>query len=129
MKLICEAAKDSGLPGNSLLLLFTKAAWMTKRPVFENIRREIVGAFQDVGGLIVNGKEFFDVSGKFPIAFTIWRYVGHAENLAADRPIPLLDLTWLKKKDISSINWQDPIELEKVSENILNNPLPSLQLF
>ena len=49
--------------------------------------------------------------------------------MAAARPIPLLDLTWLKKKDISSINWQDPIELEKVSENILNNPQSNLVPF
>jgi hypothetical protein len=35
MKLICEAAKESGLPGDSLLLLFTKSAWLTKRAIFE----------------------------------------------------------------------------------------------
>lgn len=34
MKLICEAADSSGLPGDSLLLLFTKSAWLTKRSVF-----------------------------------------------------------------------------------------------
>jgi len=105
MKLICEAAKDSGLPGKSLLLLFTKAAWMTKRKAFEGIRREMIGTFQDVGGLIVNSKEFFDVSGKFPIAFTIWKYLGSTSNLNPHRPIPMYDLGWLKKSNLTSVDW------------------------
>lgn len=121
MKLICEAARDSGLPGNSLLLLFTKAAWMTQRPIFESIRREMVGAFEDIGGLIVNGKEFFDVSGKFPIAFTIWKYLGKNADINSSRPIELIDLTWMKKKDLSCINWKNSKESGILAGNILSD--------
>lgn len=107
MKLICEKAEESGLPEESLLLLFTKAAWLTKRPVFEAIRKNICSTFEDVGGMIVNSKEFFDVKGKFPIAFTMWRYKGANANLDQNRPIELLDLTWMKKVQLSGIDWLD----------------------
>jgi len=107
MRLICEKAEESGLPEDSLLLLFTKAAWLTKRPVFESIRKNICSVFENVGGMIVNGQEFFDVKGKFPIAFTMWRYKGPNANLDANRTIDLLDLTWIQKSQLSGIDWAD----------------------
>jgi len=121
MKQICKSAADSGLPGESILLLFTKAAWLTKRPVFQQIRREILGSFEDVGGILVNGKEFFDVKGKFPVAFTVWKYRGEQGNLDAERPIPLVDLTWMSKKDLSCLQWGDIDELDKQCTAIFKN--------
>lgn len=121
MKLICLAARDSGLPGESLLLLFTKAAWLTQRPVFRSIRREMLSSFEDVGGVIVNGKEFFNVKGKFPIAFTIWRYVGHRKILDPNRPVKLTDLTWLKKENLKNIDWGDEAAYSLEANSIMNN--------
>ena len=73
MRLICKEAKDKGLPENSILLLFTKTAWLTQRKSYEKIRKEMLNVFEDMDGFIVNGKNFFDIKGKFPIAFTIWK--------------------------------------------------------
>jgi hypothetical protein len=93
MKLVCEAAKESGLPGDSLLLLFTKSAWLTKRPIFQDIRSQILGSFEDVAGALVQASEFFDIKGSWPVAFTVWRYKGTNANLDSSRSVPLLDLT------------------------------------
>ncbi len=112
MKLICDQAKESGLPEESVLLLFTETSWLN-RPMFLKIRREIASTFQDVGGVMVNAKEFFDVSGKFPIAFTMWKFKGVSAGLDPDRPIPLKDLTWLKKDDLVKLPWEDPNQTDK----------------
>jgi len=66
MKLICEAAPSTGIPGDSLLLLFTKSAWLTKRAIFAQIRRQMLGCFEDIAGVLVKGPEFFDVKGAWP---------------------------------------------------------------
>lgn len=107
MKMICEKATESGLPGNSLLLLFTKSAWLTQRSTFSKIRREILGSFEDVCGFLVDGSEFFDVKGKWPVAFTVWQYQGSSTQLNPDRPVQLTDLTWLRRKELAGINWND----------------------
>ncbi len=119
MKLICDAAKESGLPGDSVLLIFTKAAWLTKRPVFQKIRRKILESFEDIEGVIVNGKEFFDVKGKFPVAFTIWRYCGNKKKLDSERVVHVHDLTWLAKEQLNRIDWSNLEKVEKFCSEIL----------
>jgi hypothetical protein len=121
MKLICESAEASRLPGDSLLLLFTKSAWLTKRAVFEKLRANLLGVFEDVAGILINGKEFFDVKGTWPVAFTIWRYKGRDANLNAHRSVPLIDLTWLKKTQLAGVSWDDPDETERSCRNILSD--------
>ena len=120
MKMICEQAMSSGLPEESLLLLFTQGSWLTDRPVYKQIRSEIFGRFEDVGGFIVNSKEFFDVRGSFPIAFTIWRFKSNNANLDANRPIFIRDLTWLKKGLLSAISWDSAEIYNKECSNILD---------
>jgi hypothetical protein len=120
MKLMCEAAVANGLPGESLLLLFTKSAWLTQRPVFSKIRSAMLGSFKDELGALVNGAEFFDVKGKWPVAFTLWRYGGNDAGLNPTRSIPLLDLTWLTRKMLASISWEDPSAVEQACGALLN---------
>jgi hypothetical protein len=121
MKLICAEAEDKGLPGNSMLLLFTKSAWLTQRPDYQKIRTEIFGSFEDLGGFIVPSLEFFDVKGQFPVAFTIWRYAGKNAKLDVSRPVKLYDLSWTKKESLSAINWSSPAHLEVACKSILND--------
>jgi hypothetical protein len=121
MKLICEAAADSGLPGEALLLLFTKSAWLTKRPIFQNIRSHILGSFEPVAGFLVQARQFFDIKGSWPVAFTVWRYKGADANLDASRSVSLLDLTWVTKKQLAQIPWSDPIQLEASCRKIIEN--------
>jgi hypothetical protein len=119
MKLICDQAESSGLPGQSLLLLFTQGSWLSDRPVYQKIRHEIFGNFQDIGGILFHSKEFFDVNGSFPIAFTIWRHVGLDANLDRNRPVELYDLTSIKKEDLRALPWEDPHKLSEHCEQIL----------
>jgi hypothetical protein len=119
MKLICQAAEDIGMPEDSVLMLFTKAAWLTKRPVFQQVRRQILGSFEDIGGVLVNGKEFFDLKGKFPIAFTMWRFKGPNAKLDPDRSVPLIDLTHLTKREMKEFPWTDPVRLDETCKEVL----------
>ena len=121
MKLVCEAAKERGLPGESLLLLFTKSAWLTKRPVFQDIRTQILGSFEQVAGFMVEAKEFFDVKGSWPVAFTVWRYKGRDAVLDANRSVELIDLTWFRKKDLSGVPWDDTSATERRCRKLLAN--------
>ena len=121
MKLICDAAKDSGLPGESLLLLFTKSTWFTKRPIFQNIRSHILGSFEHLAGILFRADEFFDVKGSWPIAFTVWRYRGADVNLDVNRSLSLLDLTWMTKKQLSEIPWAEPKKVDKACAAIMNS--------
>lgn len=120
MKLICQSAADSGLPDGSILILFTKAAWLTRRLVFKQIRREILGAFENVHGVLIDGSEFFDVKGKFPIAFTVWRYKGADSKLDAERVIPLVDLTHIRKKELAALPWSNASRLDAACSEILS---------
>lgn len=119
MKLICDAARTNGLPDESLLLLFTKSSWLTKRSMFSRIRSQMLEAFEDVAGIIVKGDEFFDVKGSWPVAFSVWRYKAESKRLNGTRSIPFLDLTWLTKKQLSAISWENAYETEKDCAAIL----------
>lgn len=118
MSAICREAVDSGLPDNSVLMVFTKPGWLTDRPMFAQLRQFMLGQFEDCGGFIVNGKQFFDVRGKFPIAFTIWRYVGKSRAANPNRPISVVDLTHLAKADLAGIPWGDPNVVESSCEQL-----------
>jgi hypothetical protein len=122
MKLICDRAKSTGRPGESLLLIFTKSAWLTRRAIFQPLRTQMLTEFEDVAGILVDSSEFFDVKGKWPVAFTIWRYKGKDANLNPHRSVQLLDLTWLKKKDLASVPWDDASEMERACRKLLNSP-------
>ena len=113
MRLICEQAEESGLPSKSLLLLFTQTSWFTKRPVSLPARNYILGGFKERGAFIIDGSEFFDVNGKFPIAFSMWEYAGADANLDVNRPVEVIDLTHLKKSDLANLNWENPAEIDK----------------
>jgi hypothetical protein len=52
---------------------------------------------------MVSGQEFFKGTGRWPVAFTIWRY-NEKKNL---NKVKLLDLTELKGSSLSSMNWSD----------------------
>lgn len=121
MKLICEAAHSSGLPDESRLLLFTKSAWLTKRKIFATIRTQMFQSFECLGGILVNGAEFFDVKGRWPVAFTVWSYNSDHRKLDSSRSISLTDLTWLKREHLTQVPWEQPDEMEKACKSIFAN--------
>ena len=121
MKLICQKAKDNGLPEDSLLLLFTKISWLENRKGFRNIKNEILRSFQDVGGFFVQSKEFFSGKGNFPVAFTIWKYKGANSNLNVDRNIILKDLSSITRTKLAQISWGDMDSLNRACNSIEDN--------
>jgi hypothetical protein len=129
MKLICDSAACSGLPGQSLLLLFTKSAWLTDRAIFKQIRAAMAGSFADVAGVLVDGSEFFDIAGKWPVAFTIWQYRGSAAQLDSQRTIPLQDLTWVRRRDLLKVDWSDATACDAECERLINDPRSSCVAF
>jgi hypothetical protein len=122
MKLICDQATSHNLPGNSLLLLFTKTPWLTNRPSFQKLRNMMMSSFDFDRGFMINGKEFFEgLTGKFPIAFTIWRYREKQINKNPGLIISLSDLTWLSKKDLDFFKDNHETEYDTKGEELLNN--------
>lgn len=127
MKLICDKAPDSGIPEESLLLVFTKSSWLTNRPSFEKIKRSISDTFEFQGGLLFNSKEFFQVKAKFPIAFTIWKYKNSKSNKKnQDKLILLQDLTWIDNKLLKNLPWpnngtNNNLELDNLCNEIIND--------
>jgi hypothetical protein len=107
MKLICRQAEDSGLPGDSRMLLFTNTGWLTDRPAVQTIRSQVLQSFELMAGFLVDSKQFFDVPGRFPIAFTVWRYAGNDAALATNRVLQFTDLTWVKRTDLEAVDWTD----------------------
>ena len=122
MKLICDAAKANGLPEDSLLLVFTKSAWMTRRSIFASLRGQILGSFQNLGGVLITSNEFFDVKGKWPVGFTIWRYKPKNQKLDSSRSVPLIDLTWVTQQQLASIPWDKPTEMQQACESLVDDP-------
>ncbi len=122
MKLICDAAKANGLPEDSLLLVFTKSAWMTKRSAFGSLRNNMLGSFENIAGILIASNEFFDVKGKWPVGFSVWRYKSKKKILDANRSVPLIDLTWLKKKDLAQIPWDQEDAREDSCKKIVSDP-------
>ena len=119
MKLICDQAKESGLPDRSVLLLFTETSWLTNRPIFRQVRYELLKSFEAVDGIVVNSKQFFDVRGSFPIAFTIWLYRSAPMALDGERPIVLRDTTWVSKQQLAALPWHDSKSVDTACEEIL----------
>lgn len=120
MKLICDAAKANGIPEDSLLLVFTKSAWLTRRAIFSLVRSNILQSFENVTGILVDGSQFFDIKGKWPVAFSVWRYNSSKAQLTAERSIPLIDLTHVKKEQLANIPWTDPEQMEVACQEIIS---------
>lgn len=121
MKLICQYAKERGVPKNSLLLLFTATGWLTKRPSFQKIRHTMFSHFDFVDGFLINSTQFFDIKGKFPVAFTMWAYKGENAKLNPNRSIQLQDLTWVRKEDLNNIPWGKLQEENQVIHNLITD--------
>ncbi|HCD9515756.1 TPA: hypothetical protein NGI80_000205 [Legionella pneumophila] len=119
MKLICDQVVESGLPGDTRLLLFTKSAWLTNRDSFNALYDLMLSSFNFIDGGLFNGKEFFDLKGKFPIAFSMWSYSPNKKIVTSS--VKLKDFTWLKKNQLSKLSWQNPHDLEEQCRAIISD--------
>ncbi len=87
-----------------IALLVTKASWLTNRPMYQQLRKLMLGSCEMVMGFLVAGNEFFDVRTPFPVALTAWRFVG-TDKLDPRRTLNLVDLTTLTRRHLASVEW------------------------
>ena len=66
------------------------------------------------------------MKGKWPLAFTVWKYKEKGTRLDAKRSIPLLDLTWLSKKQLAAVPWNYAPEMETCCQAIVKDAKSSL---
>lgn len=102
-----------------LVMIFTPTSWLFPRPAFVNFREKWDRHFIYISGFIITSNEFFKVDGKWPLAFTIWKY-NYTESGNLNKP-RLFDYTKLIKASLN-INWNlDNKSIEWILSGLLNN--------
>ena len=100
-----QIAKNPDL--KPMILIFTPTSWLIPRPAYKEFREKFDKYFKYENGFVVTSYEFFKLSGRFPISFTIWNYNYTAKG--NKNIIKLNDYTGLKSEDLN-INWNIPFE-------------------
>lgn len=100
MSVVQNNSDDSLYP---LVMIFTPTSWLIPRPTYKKFRSLFDQFFQYKAGYIVNGKSFFNVPGKWPLAFTVWKFTGYIEEQKNN--IILKDYTNLTEEDLD-IDWK-----------------------
>ena len=85
----------------SLVLIFTPTSWLIPRPTYVAFRKEWDHHFAYLDGFIVTSNEFFKLQGKWPLAFTIWKY--NYDETRTNK-VEVADYSRFKKQDLN-INW------------------------
>jgi len=86
---------------DSLVLIFTPTSWLIPRPTYIGFRKEWDRHFAYLDGFIITSNEFFKLQGKWPLAFTIWKY-SYDENRT--NTVEVADYSHFTKQDLN-INW------------------------
>ncbi len=105
----CESQKQQFPQTEPLLMVFTPTSWLIPRPTYTNFRTKFDQHFAFLGGMILTSNEFFKLQGKWPVAFTVWKYdfVETRKNT-----ISLHDFTHLKNKDLR-LDWDSEKDTEE----------------
>jgi len=85
----------------SLVLIFTPTSWLIPRPTYAAFRKEWDKHFSYLDGFIITSNEFFKLQGKWPLAFTIWKY-NYDDNRT--NKVEVADYSHFKHDDLN-INW------------------------
>jgi hypothetical protein len=94
-----------------VLLVFTPTSWLIPRPTYAAFRARFDQHWQYENGFLTTSNEFFKLKGKWPLAFTIWKWRGGTEpHEGATNTITIRDLTSLQKKNLDQA-WLMPEEL------------------
>jgi len=103
---ICKLKYSASHANSQMVMIFTPTSWLIPRPTYDEFRKTWDSYFEYIGGFITTSNEFFKISGKWPLGFTIWKYNYNAER---QNHIKIFDYTNLKKNDIY-IDWEEPVE-------------------
>lgn len=96
-----QATKNEKL--HPIVLVFTPTSWLFPKQTYVPFRNIWDKHFKFHSGFIVTSNEWFKLSGKWGVTFTIWTY-NENENKHINK-IKLLDLTHLKKDDLD-LEWE-----------------------
>jgi hypothetical protein len=84
-----------------LVLIFTPTSWLIPRPTYVGFRKEWDKHFSYLDGFIITSNEFFKLQGKWPLAFTIWKY---KYDETRTNNVVVADYSHFTKHDLN-INW------------------------
>ena len=84
-----------------LVLIFTPTSWLIPRPTYVNFRKQWDAHFEYEDGFIITSNEFFKLQGKWPLAFTIWRY---KPDETRTNYVNVYDYSDVKQADLK-LNW------------------------
>jgi hypothetical protein len=96
-----------------LLMIFTPTSWLIPRTTYIPFREKFDKHFIYEKGFIITGNEFFEIPGRWPLAFTIWSYNYNEEG--NKNIVRIRDFTHLKRENLKQINWYETFD------NITNN--------
>ncbi len=85
-----------------VVMIFTPTSWLIPRPTYVSFREKWDRHFQFLDGFIVTSNEFFKLKGKWPLAFTVWKY--HRDDSRTNR-VNLYDFTEMTTTQFKNVNW------------------------
>ena len=111
-------AQAEQLPGSeALVMIFTPTSWLLPRPTYQRFRDIWDQYFEYQSGFLITSNEFFKLDGRWPLAFTIWRY---KENPEGNKNIvKIKDLTGWKAADLNIIWEQEDDKLDKEIKKLI----------
>jgi hypothetical protein len=118
---ICKKQyNDTGL--QPLVMVFTPTSWLIPRPTYTGFRQHWDTHFSYHSGFAITSNEFFKLNGKWPLAFTIWKY-NEGEN---NNVVKLYDCTTWNKQTLALP--YDDVGQTKLLETEIKNLLKKSKL-
>lgn len=100
-----------------LVMIFTPTSWLLPRPTYQCFRDIWDKHFEFHAGFLITSNEFFKLEGKWPLAFTIWKY--NVTDKSNKNTVKVKDLTSWKSTDLNIIWEQEDEKLDKELKKLL----------
>lgn len=109
---ICAYQKELYPDVKPLLMVFTPTSWLIPRSTYAPFRQVFDAHFVYQTGFITTSNEFFKLDGKWPVAFTIWRYEPQKTDSQDNTPqrqntVKVYDATELTSQQLKQLDWED----------------------
>ncbi len=103
---ICAYQKELFPDVTPLLMVFTPTSWLIPRPTYAPFREVFDKHFTYQTGFITASNEFFKLDGKWPVAFTIWRYEPQ-QTPKIQNTVKVYDVSDLTLQQFEQLDWED----------------------
>jgi hypothetical protein len=106
-----------------IMMIFTPTSWLIPRPTYQKFRTIFDQYFVFQTGFIVTSNEFFKLDGRWPVAFSIWKYAPspEGENKPRENQVKMLDFTELHHEQLAKLNWNDSEQIDWVCKQLVEN--------